>query len=146
MDIHAEVRDCLVPRLLIQPIVENAFTHGFARSEGSWKLRIAAESVEPGKVRVIVWDNGLGMDEATIAHLNSSLREHSLQSAHEGETQAVFHQAQHIGLLNVHDRIRLSFSSSDGLNLRSVKGKWTEIELLFDARRNLVYHAGCDNR
>jgi two-component system sensor histidine kinase YesM len=138
MDIHPEVRDCLVPRLLIQPIVENAFTHGFSRSEGSWKLRIVAESVEPGKVRVAVWDNGLGMDEATVARLNSSMREHTLQTAQEGDTQAVFQQAQHIGLLNVHDRIRLSFSSTDGLSLRSEQGKWTEVELLFDARRNLV--------
>ena len=138
MDIKEEVRECMVPKLLIQPIVENAFSHGFIKSELPWKLRITAERTASGKVRIAIWDNGTGMDTVTVARLNTALQASSIQESTENEVSMVFHQAQHIGIMNVHDRIRLSFSPTDGLRITSEEGLWTEVELIFDERREIL--------
>jgi two-component system, sensor histidine kinase YesM len=137
MDIQEDVRECMVPKLLIQPIVENAFSHGFTKSEIQWKLVITAEKTAEGKVRISIWDNGSGMDASTVSRLNATIQTSSVQESTENEVSMVFQEAQHIGILNVHDRIRLSFSPTDGLRITSEEGKWTNVELIFDERRTM---------
>ena len=59
VDVDPETVDALVPTLILQPIVENAFTHGFASQTGVWNLSISSQR-ENGLLEIRVQDNGVG--------------------------------------------------------------------------------------
>jgi LytS/YehU family sensor histidine kinase len=59
-DISPESEQCKVPSFLLQPVVENAFKHGFARRSGACRLELAA-SVDDGQLHVSVRDDGAGL-------------------------------------------------------------------------------------
>ena len=58
--ISPESEQCAIPAFLLQPVVENAFRHGFARRSGECHLELAA-SVDGGQLHVSVRDNGAGL-------------------------------------------------------------------------------------
>lgn len=110
-DIDEALLDCRVPKLILQPLVENAIFHGLAESEdeGTVTIRIcqAADTIE-----IQIRDNGMGMDEATIVALEQSLT--NRQSSKQG-----------IGVQNVHRRIQLHFGPIYGVTMTSVPGEGT---------------------
>lgn len=63
-----ELKAYLVPRVILQPIVENAIFHGIAPMEGKGKLVVSVEVIE-NKLRIVVADNGIGMSEEMIQRL-----------------------------------------------------------------------------
>lgn len=68
IDCKEELKTYLVPKVILQPIVENAIFHGIAPLEGKGKLIISV-SKKQGLLCIIVEDNGIGMSEATIKHM-----------------------------------------------------------------------------
>lgn len=132
MHVDPQVRSCLVPKLLVQPLVENAFRHGFSGSSRRWLLGITAFQDDDGKVHVIVRDNGVGIEEELLRRLQSQI---DLRNR-EGSLLGPLRLAEHIGLMNTNDRIRLSYAPGDGLKLSSAAGEYTEVSLLFEARRS----------
>src|SRR5688572_5742434 len=73
--ISSESERCAVPAFLLQPVVENAFRHGFARRSGSCRLELAA-SVNGGELHVSVRDDGAGLppDFDLAEHAGTGLR------------------------------------------------------------------------
>jgi two-component system sensor histidine kinase YesM len=130
MHVDPQVKDCLVPKLLVQPLVENAFSHGFTGSR-RWQLDITAFQDEAGKVHVVVRDNGAGIEEDLLKRLQDQID----QRNRDGGLLGPLRLAEHIGLLNTNDRIRLSYVPGDGLILHSKAGEYTEVSLVFEARR-----------
>jgi sensor histidine kinase YesM len=63
LDIQSETLDCLVPALILQPLVENAIKHGVAQHTGPGKIAISTVRRE-GVLRLTVADNGPGPAEA----------------------------------------------------------------------------------
>ncbi|PYI56584.1 cache domain-containing sensor histidine kinase [Paenibacillus flagellatus] len=112
-----------VPKLLLQPLVENAFFHGIAGKGGGTVRLQAAE--EQGRLRVSVWDDGEGMTEERIAEL---LR--PLSGAEEGaEPGDPARGSNGIGLANVRERLRLGFGPGYDLDIRSEPGRWTLVTI-----------------
>lgn len=132
VDLHVEpqVRGCLVPKLTLQPLVENAFRHGFKAQNRRWELGIAAFLDEDGKLLLIVRDNGAGMSEGLLRKLQDEI---DLRNR-TGGFLAPLRLSEHIGLLNTNDRIRLAYAPGDGLRLRSQEGEFTEVSLRLEAR------------
>lgn len=130
LSVDSQVRRCLVPRLLLQPLAENSFKHGFSGKSGSWVLTITAFLDESNKVHIIVRDNGKGIDPSTLDQLQSQLR------ARDSSTTLLnpLRLSEHIGLLNTHDRIRLSYADGDGLQIGCVQGEYTEVRLTLEGR------------
>lgn len=93
----------VVPRLILQPLIENAFEHGLKskRTGGLLVIRFAAE---PGVWRIVVEDNGDELDDAALLHLLDVLG---------GRKQA----AQVSALQNIHQRLQLKFGPQSGLLL-----------------------------
>ena len=116
---------CRVPKLLIQPIAENCFEHGFDKSTNQWRLAMMAFLNDDGKIHIIIRDNGAGMTAEQLA----ALRERLASSQAIGASM----ESEHIGLMNVNARIKLFFSENDGLQVESAPGKGTTVTLIFDA-------------
>jgi len=100
-DLKDEDRGLMVPRLIIQPIIENAFEHGFKTAGGRFLVRVAVMHAD-GRIRITVEDNGTGVDEEAIALLNARFEENRPVL----ETTA---------LLNIHKRLRLFFGDESGV-------------------------------
>lgn len=102
IDIPERFQSCRVPKLCLQPLVENAIVHGAAdREEGYVKLWA---SEERGDLLLYVSDNGPGIPEDVLERLNSE--EKQLPGGH-------------LGLFNVDSIIRLHYGASYGLSARN---------------------------
>lgn len=115
-DIDDEV-NCVIPSLLIQPLVENAIVHGIQRSKGKGVVTISiAES--GNRVRIAVRDTGPGIDPLVIARVEANEM-----------------PGNKIGLLNVHHRVKLLYG--EGLHIRRLE-PGTEIAFYIPNQRTSV--------
>lgn len=102
----------LVPKLILQPIVENALYHGIKLSPRAGTIRIGAR--QEGDVLILtVTDDGVGMSRQQLEHIFDEDK----NSEHG------------IGVLNVQNRIRLCFGSAYGLHYFSETGAGTCVEI-----------------
>ena len=93
-----ELEDSVIPKLIVQPIVENALIHGLKEQERGHIFVNAFE--EEGHLKIEVTDNGCGIDDEIIEKLNSHDRE-QLRG--------------HIGFYNVDTILRLYYGEAFGL-------------------------------
>lgn len=109
VDLPEETQAVLLPRVTLQPIVENAVNHGIRnRTNQSGLIRITAKR-ETDLVRIQIWDNGVGISPQTLS---------SLFAEHGG-----------FGLRNVHERLQLHFGMEYGLGVSSIVNEYTKIEI-----------------
>jgi two-component system sensor histidine kinase YesM len=113
-DLHNEVLSGLIPKLTIQPLVENAIYHGLKTKGSLGLLKVTGEIVE-GKIKIVVSDDGVGM-------LPDRLK--ALVKKPESPQDAVGY-----GLRNVNDRIQLYFGDDYGVQIKSQLGQGTEVTL-----------------
>lgn len=99
--IEETMMSILMPRLLLQPLVENAIVHGMEGKIGKFEIVITGNRTEEGW-QLIVEDNGVGMQQADLESLRHTL---SLQASAD----------RSLGLRNVHQRLRHYFGQSSGL-------------------------------
>lgn len=96
--------DCVrahVPRLLLQPLVENSIKHGFRARTGELRIDVCAR-MEGDVLSLRVTDNGCGMSEQALCSLCRNIYSETNNSDGGG-----------IGLWNVNQRLRLIFGSSE---------------------------------
>lgn len=104
-----------VPKLLVQPVVENAVIHGIeSRAEGG-RISVTIKLKGP-KLLIIVEDDGMGMDNDTL----QKLREHIKGDGEEGS----------IGLRNVYKRLKLVYGEEAGIEIESTEGVGTKVTLI----------------
>lgn len=108
-NIQEEVNQYLVPKLSLQPIVENCFIHGFKNNDGVWQIKIAAY-VEKNQLMVVVKDNGIGLEAKQLSDLKALLKETEVSLLSE-----------HLGLSNIQSRIKLHFGNQYGVSISSLE-------------------------
>ncbi|TLS53901.1 sensor histidine kinase [Paenibacillus antri] len=109
--------DCVVPKFILQPLVENAIKHGIEEKPGKGTIRIACRS--EGETLILeVTDNGIGMDEATIDKVMNPGNDPGLP---------VKDKHTRVGIISVHKRIGILYGGEYGLSIRSVPGEYTTI-------------------
>jgi two-component system sensor histidine kinase YesM len=116
--------DCMIPKLLVQPIVENAIHHGLEPKLGSGTLTILSYRTRKRLVIHVV-DDGLGMEEKKAAAINEALR-----NGASGGSLDLQGTGTRVGILNVHERIRLAFGPEYGLHIYSTEGVGTDVEIV----------------
>ena len=114
IDVPEEIQDCLVPKLILQPLIENALYHGIKNRRGRGMITISGDTGEDG-IHLVVKDNGAGMDEDKLRQLRGG----SYQDNHSG-----------LGLKNVHQRIRLYCGEPYGLTFESTPGEGSSVTVL----------------
>lgn len=112
-----EVRNKKIPKLLIQPLMENAVFHGVESKGGQGMVTIVARLCGSDVV-ITVEDDGAGMSPETLARL----KEGSLTS-----------KSSHIGVMNVKERIQLYFGEEYGMHIESNPDIGTKVVLTFPA-------------
>ena len=112
----------LCPKILLQPIVENTFKHGFdAKTQGA-KLSISAE-ITNSVLTIVIFDNGFGIPQETLNAILEKFAalDHAFFVSKNGTA--------HIGLVNIQNRLQLNYGSAYGLSLESEEGRFTKITL-----------------
>ncbi len=120
LEFDDELAEMRIPRMLLQPVVENAILHGFRKSDDG-RLQILCEGCN-GTIRLSVSDNGCGMDEKALAVLRQRLQNYSDDVVEEG--------LSHVALPNIQMRIRTSFGLNYGIKIESHPGKGTILTLI----------------
>ena len=111
-DIDPDIKNEKMPKLLLQPVVENAIEHGIdEKEEGDKKLFLSFKG-QGDDVEIIVRDNGTGMEQEKAETL-------------------VTYQAKGYGLKNVNDRIRLLYGEAYGIRIFSEPGEGTNVIMRF---------------
>lgn len=103
-----EASQCLIPKMTLQPLVENSIYHGLKLKKNTGEIAIKAY-IENNSVTLSVEDNGIGMTALTLSTLRENL-DKSLKS-------------DHYGLFNVNERLKLTFDDKYSIHIES---KWQE--------------------
>ena len=122
-----EIYRCRVPKLTMQPILENSIIHGTELKIGTGHLSIHLERTEK-RLLIRISDDGIGMDEETLMRINEKLGKGSFGIAKQ-EQEA----KGGLALVNVDNRIRLLFGDEYGLHVYSVPGMGTDVEISLPA-------------
>ena len=122
-----EIMNCRIPKLTLQPILENSIIHGTELKIGTGNLYIRFERTD-ARLIICISDDGVGMDEETLAKLNSRLGK-STDSLPPQEAK----KQGGIALANVNHRLRLIFGDEYGLHVYSVQQRGTEVEIILPA-------------
>ena len=112
-----------VPKLFLQPIVENSIKHGFVEMEEGGKIIIEVKSGQDASIIFVVRDNGIGMDAATLQNLNASIRGANIpkQASKEGG----------YGVINVARRLEIMCQHTE-MTYSCENGTVCTIELVMD--------------
>ncbi|MCX7032244.1 MAG: sensor histidine kinase [Spirochaetes bacterium] len=114
-----EALSCMVLKLTVQPLVENAIYHGIKERRGHGSIQVEALRRD-GMLVLRVSDDGVGMTPAKLEEVRALLTvAHPHGEGLEG-----------YGIHNVHERIRLSFGTQYGLRFDSAPGRGTTVEIL----------------
>lgn len=108
-----------IPLLTLQPLVENAFEHGFQNKLSDWRITIGVLCDDEGGTIIRIADNGRGISAGRLDELRRSLDSGS----------PLYQPSESIGLRNVDARIKLHFGKTYGLRIASTEGKGTVISI-----------------
>lgn len=122
-NVDENILEVRVPRLLIQPLVENAVNHGIAESRKNGIITLTAVKNE-GCVNITVEDNGAGIDPDDLEIINERL-----SMSDDEYFMREKKRKRGIGLENVNRRIKLFYGSQYGIKIESEKGKFTRVHV-----------------
>jgi two-component system sensor histidine kinase LytS len=112
-DLEPAALQLLVPAFIVQPLVENAISHGM-RTEDPLTIRLFSATEEGGTVRVTVADNGVGIPAERLPHV----------------LEAGSAKGLGIALKNVDDRLRGNYGPGSGVVVVSTEGEGTAVSLV----------------
>ena len=129
IEIEEDVMEQCMPKMIIQPLVENAVFHGLEPKEESGTVGVFVGK-EKERLAIRVWDSGCGMDEKELETLKNKLKEFD-------RTSLLPMQKHGIGMVNIYRRLRLFYSDQLEFNVTSKKGEGTRIEILVPLDRKM---------
>ena len=112
ISVAEEAKTCLIPRLIIQPMIENAVKYGFGNHR-TLHIELKAYCHE-GKLTIICRDDGVGMTAGELDRISRILAQEENGSGH-------------YGLYNIHRRLHLLYGAPYGVEIRSQEGYGTTL-------------------
>jgi two-component system sensor histidine kinase YesM len=135
--VDPEVMQEIVIKLTLQPLVENAIYHGIKERRGEGNIKIEVRKIDD-KLCLCVMDNGAGIPADKLIKLQSVLSGTNVNKAEE--------DLPGFGLFNVHERIRLAYGERYGVQIYSVLGEGTKVEVWYPIRKGEGNHVESDHR
>ncbi|QUI25245.1 histidine kinase [Vallitalea pronyensis] len=128
------IKTWMVPKLILQPLVENTLIHGIKGQEEK-NIHIEIKGyIEDENLCFRVEDNGVGVEPEHLKQLVASMEKNETKGRYSG-----------IGLGNVHQRIKLMFGEAYGLKLFSQIGKGIKITIVLPIIREADYDKSADS-
>lgn len=119
LSVDDTVKDCIVPKLIFQPIIENAIKYG---ESDNGTIHIEMEIWRDQEfLEILVFNGGKGMDEKRLAEVRAIL-------------SAKTNTTQHTGIYNVHRRIQLIYGLAYGVEITSDKDTGTTVRIVLPVR------------
>ena len=124
----------LIPRLIIQPVVENAIFHGLEEMPQDGKVSIEIIVTEQNLI-ITVSDNGKGMEVDKLEELNRRIHAKDIELVAENHNGVAGPAKKDTGIAlpNIHRRISLLFGEEYGVNVYSTPGQGTDVEITVPA-------------
>lgn len=125
LELEPDTRKCLIPKLILQPLAENSFEHGLLNKAGDWLLTVESHTTPEGDLLICIKDNGIGFDSERLAQIREKI---------ELDTVKALNSGSHIGLANVHARIKLrSAKEGHGVSIDSSPETGTTVSVRMPA-------------
>ena len=128
---NEQINQNLIPRLLIEPLVENAVSHGLEPKRESGKVTVRLfEKEDSGqcKFHICVEDDGIGFDTEQMT---------SLSEENDFIVKEIEHT--HTGLENTKRMLRILYGDRQEFHIKSIKGQGTKIEIILPVERGEQY-------
>lgn len=141
VNISPEIGKIIIPKLILQPIVENAIVHGLEDKLENGSIDITGR-LRNGDVVILICDDGVGMEREQVDYLNRLFSEYQPNAPLSGIDANVDIRKDigsrddmhtHIGLINVDRRIKMNYGSNYGLYISSVRGEGTCVRAVLPA-------------
>ena len=113
--VEADLMEYKILPLVIQPIVENSIIHGLESKEGEGNISISAWK-EDRNVVISIEDDGLGIPADKLENMRQRLNRYD-------------EKGRHIGVANVHQRVRLKYGDQYGVRIDSRENEFTKVEI-----------------
>ncbi|WP_207302262.1 sensor histidine kinase [Gracilibacillus phocaeensis] len=121
---HIQVDDAIhqsrIPKMILQPIVENAIYHGLEQKSGKGILTIQGGKTEDNRIQFEITDNGIGIEDEKLKMIQASLSEVQPETLNLEVNSG-------LGLLNTHKRIQLAYGNGYGIEIDSKYNEGTTI-------------------
>ena len=118
LEFDEEILNYQIPKLTLQPLVENSIYHGLKQKEDKGILIING-TFENGEVKIDVFDDGVGMSQEKISRvLNRPVNDQ---------------KSSDFGIHSVDSRIKLLYGDDYGLSIESKEGEFTRVTLRLPA-------------
>lgn len=114
-----EIYDFYLPRMTLQPLVENAMVHGLEKMADKGMLTLRLFRTDE-RLMILISDNGIGMNREQLIRLNERMRNQQFDA---GRTKG---RHSGIALNNVNARLKLTFGEEYGIHYRSMEGAGTD--------------------
>ena len=122
IEIEDRIMNCFIPKLLVQPLVENAIKYGFTDKD---ELHVSIRGYEKqDKLIFVCEDNGSGIEKELLEEIRENLTKEKNESSH-------------LGLYNIHRRIHLLYKDKGdfGVRINSKKGEGAIVTLVLPVER-----------
>jgi two-component system sensor histidine kinase YesM len=116
LEIDPKYYSFITPKMILQPIVENAIYHGMSSVRSGGIISVTATQPDRNTLLLLVHDNGTGMDAEQVRNLNGYIREEN-------------NLFKSIGMRNVNRRIQLFCGSDYGVHVESTPDEGTTVTL-----------------
>ena len=118
LDVADEISSCQIPKLTLQPLVENAIYHGLKTKCEKGELKVTGY-LKDKRIFFEIYDSGAGMDCDTITSIYDSLKEERL--------------TKDFGISNIVKRLNIHFNNKAEIEIHSEPGKYSLFILSFPA-------------
>ncbi len=130
-DENDDIMNSEVPKMILQPVVENSILHAFNTKKGEWSIRVSAKRKDDN-LTILITDNGCGMSAKEMEKLSLSLKEKkSIYDTNDAKNS--------IGLVNIQNRIRSLYGDDYGVRVRSWKNIGTAVAIQIPYKRSDEY-------
>jgi two-component system sensor histidine kinase YesM len=122
--VEPPAEEVIIPKLVLQPIVENAIYHGIKQKRGGGAVQVRAFLERGDEILILeVGDNGAGMKPKKLSELNGALGKGFEKAGQKG-----------FGLYYIQKRIRLGYGAEYGITLESAEGEGTVVRVRLPAQ------------